>query len=209
MTGISHDQLGYTAKMHRHVVSSRRARVLADLMYPLLGNEGSVLDVGCGYGLVGHTLQAKLPNTAYKGIDIDIPADCLIEAATFDGTNIPYEDKSFDYVILTDVLHHTSDPNILLAEAVRTASRAVILKDHLLEGFLAGPVLRFLDWGGNRPYGVGLTYNYWTRGQWREAFETFYLVEDHRIEDLGLYAWPFSLVFDRSLHFISRLVRRG
>jgi hypothetical protein len=37
-----------------------------------------------------------------------------------------------------DVLHHTDDANVLLREARRVTRRDVLIKDHRLNGFLAG-----------------------------------------------------------------------
>ncbi len=123
----------------------------------------------------------------------------------FDGLTLPYADRSHDAVMLIDVLHHTNDPIVLLREAARVARRAVVVKDHLREGFLAGPTLRFMDRVGNRRYGVPLPYTYWRTEQWGEAFRSLGLHVERWRDRLGLYAWPLHLLFERSLHFAARL----
>ena len=129
-----------------------------------------------------------------------------IPVTQFDGTMIPFRDKSFDAVMFVDVLHHTNDPSVLLGEAGRVARTAVILKDHCRDGMLANSTLRFMDRVGNAHHGVVLPYNYWPEAQWRETFEKLALAPVSWNARLGLYVFPFSLVFDRKLHFIARLL---
>ena len=62
-------------------------------------------------------------------------------------------------------------PRQLLREAVRVARRGLLIKDHTLTGFLAGPTLRLMDRVGNQRHGVALPYNYWTQQQWLRNFE--------------------------------------
>jgi hypothetical protein len=38
-----------------------------------------------------------------------------------------------------------------------------LIKDHTLNGFLAGLTLRFMDWVGNACYGIALPYHYWSQ----------------------------------------------
>ncbi len=71
-----------------------------------------------------------------------------------------------------DVLHHTEDPLKLLREALRVARKGIIIKDHMVKGFLAWPTLRAVDWVGNAPYGVVLPYNYLSEDEWQSAFKT-------------------------------------
>jgi len=80
-----------------------------------------------------------------------------------------------------------------------------VLKDHRADGWGAWRTLRFMDDLGNRRFGVALPYNYWSSRQWQDAFaELGYSTE--RIETkLGIYPFPFSLLFDRGLHFAARL----
>jgi hypothetical protein len=94
---------------------------------------------------------------------------------------------------------------ILLREAARVARQAVIIKDHTRDGLLAEPTLRFMDWIGNARHGVVLPYNYWRKEAWLKAFDDLDLRITSWNDRLNLYSPPLGLLFDRSLHFISRL----
>jgi hypothetical protein len=98
---------------------------------------------------------------------------------------------------------------VLLREAARVARRAVVIKDHTLDGLLAGPTLRFMDHVGNARHGVALPYNYWPRRRWVEAFRELALEVEVWREDLRLYPRPADWVFGRSLHFVAKLRPRA
>ena len=107
--------------------------------------------------------------------------------------------------MFVDVLHHTENPMILLREAARVAKKGVLIKDHLLDAFLAGPRLRFMDNVGNRRHGVALPFNYWRYEQWLAAFSELGLSVNSWNGDLRLYPGPADWLFGRSLHFVVRL----
>jgi len=107
--------------------------------------------------------------------------------------------------MFVDVLHHTDDPLILMREAKRVARTAIVIKDHLAEGALAVPTLRFMDWFGNAHHGVNLPYNYWPKDAWLAAFVEIDVTPVVWTEKLGLYPSPASWIFDRQLHFVTRL----
>lgn len=81
---------------------------------------GKVLDVGCGEMPYRSLLPAEVE---YKGIDIAQAVDFNMAATSdvtiFDGVNIPFADKTFDYVICTEVLEHAAQPELLVAEIYR------------------------------------------------------------------------------------------
>lgn len=191
--------------IHGKLVYGRRVRVLVERLAPLLPQGASVLDVGCGDGLITSLVAQARPDIAASGIDVLVRGETRIPVEPFDGTRIPRPDNSVDAVMFVDVLHHTPDPEVLLREAARVARTCVILKDHTLDGFLAGPTLRFMDHVGNARHGVVLPYNYWPESRWRAAFERVGLKPRHWQPRLGLYPWPASWIFDRGLHFIARL----
>jgi SAM-dependent methyltransferase len=147
-------------------------------------------------------------DTSIKGIDVLVRPDVEIEVSRFDGNAIPLDNRSVDVVMFVDVLHHTMDPMMLLREAVRVAATAIVIKDHLLEGFLAGPTLRLMDRVGNRRHGVALPYNYWNRQQWDRAWNELQLTVRAWRARLGLCPVPANLIFERCLHFLTLLEPR-
>jgi len=193
------------ATIHDKYVFSRRIQVLARELAAVIPANAAVLDVGCGDGNIARLLMAARPDVTITGIDVLVRPTTHIPVTRFDGVSIPFPDRSSDVVMFVDVLHHTEDPRVLLSEARRVARSAVILKDHCRDGVLANSTLRFMDWVGNARHGVVLPYNYWPEARWREAFHELGLATDEWKPKLGLYPWPFSLMFDRHLHFVARL----
>lgn len=193
-------------RVHGDFIYSRRVSQLVRHVAAMIpAGPARVLDVGCGDGLISSQVQARRPELALEGIDVMVRPRTHIAVRQFDGIRIPYPDQSFDIVMFIDVLHHTEDPGILLREASRIAKRAVILKDHRREGFLAGPTLRFMDWVGNARHGVVLPYNYRTDTQWQEHFDFSELRIADQTRALHLYpAWA-DWFFGRGLHLLVRL----
>jgi hypothetical protein len=93
----------------------------------------------------------------------------------------------------------------MLAESRRVARKGVVIKDHLREGFLAGPTLRLMDWVGNRGHDVVLPYNYLSRTEWDAAFRRAKLTVLVWKDELGLYPLPARILFDRHLHYVALL----
>jgi SAM-dependent methyltransferase len=191
--------------IHGRYVHDRRSRVLSHHLSQIIPKNSHVLDVGCGDGLLARRISNNRPDVTLTGIDTLVRERNHIPIDVFDGQVIPYGDASFDGVMFVDVLHHTTDPMILLREAARIARDAVVIKDHTLDGLLAGPTLRFMDRVGNGRYDVPLPYNYWPKRRWLEAFDALGLHVGVWTSYLGIYPWPANWAFDRSLHFIARL----
>lgn len=179
--------------------------MLTEHLVRLLPRGASVLDIGCGDGSIDVSIKQARPDVEIKGIDTMVRKTTGIPVTPFDGATIPFTDKSFDVVMFADVLHHTNDPLVLLREAKRVARQVVVLKDHTCDGAFDGYTLRLMDWVGNAPYGVALPYNYWSEQQWRRAFDSLDLKMRTWSGKVGLYPWPASLLFDRSLHFVATL----
>jgi len=193
------------SRLHESLVFDRRTRVLGRHLADLLPRDATVLDVGCGDGLIDSLIARQRPDLAIEGIDLIVRPHTHIPVTPFDGTCIPFADNGFDIVMFVDVLHHTEDPEVLLREARRVARKAVVLKDHTRDGLLAGATLRFMDWVGNAPHGIPLPYNYWPERRWRGAFREIGLNPTVWLARLAIYPAPATWLFDRSLHFVTRL----
>lgn len=187
---------------HAKLVHSRRVRVLARHFAELIPAENSVLDVGCGDGLIDSLVLQQRPDLRIQGVDVLVRERTHIPVAPFDGVRLPFADASWDTVMFCDVLHHTPDPPAMLAEGARVARRYVVIKDHSVEGLFARQTLRFMDFVGNAPHGVVLPYNYLTPTQWRDAFQACGLTTVTQRRDLRLYPTVADLIFGRRLHLI-------
>jgi SAM-dependent methyltransferase len=192
-------------RLHAGTISQRRIRRLCGHLAPLFPPHACALDVGCGDGRLDVLLAQARPDLSFQGIDVLIQPQVSIPVQPFDGHTIPYGPGSFDVVLLVDTLHHTNDPMSLLREAARVARRAIVIKDHVRDGFLADPTLRFMDRVGNARFGISLPHTYWPKARWFEAFDELHLTVGVWKPRLKLYPWPFDWLFDRSLHFIARL----
>jgi SAM-dependent methyltransferase len=181
----------------------RRAYVLSHSLARAIPGRGTVLDLGCGDGQVAFSLMRLRPDLKVEGVDIVPRAKTLIPVTQYDGVTLPHADKSFDYVTIVDVLHHTTDPVPVLREACRVAREGVVIKDHLREGFLAQMTLAVMDWIGNFGDGVPMPYNYLSRSEWQAALFSARLEMVSSNEKLGIYLPPISWIADRQLHFVA------
>lgn len=112
-----------------------RLREQAEALADYVGPGDSVLDVGCGTGHLSTYLRemyAAIPT----GIDVKDSRQTDIPFAEFDGTSIPFPDKSFDHVVLSEVLHHSHDPVRLTAECDRVARRRIMVFEDMPEGLV-------------------------------------------------------------------------
>jgi SAM-dependent methyltransferase len=114
----------YDHSLPGHVVEhylEKRARFVIDHC-----PRGDGLDVGCGTGV----LASRLAAAGYRMSGVD-PSDGMlailrerapeVDAVPASGSQLPYEDDSFDLVLCVAVLHHVGDP----AEVRRTLEEMV------------------------------------------------------------------------------------
>jgi SAM-dependent methyltransferase len=165
-----------------------------------------VLDIGCGSGDLAALVMRLRPDVSIEGIDVLVRPGTAIPVHEYDGAHIPFADHAFDAAMVIDVLHHTDDPQAVLAEIARVAP-VVVIKDHLRDGIAAGATLRFMDWVGNAAHGVRLPYNYLSHREWKAIWDRLHLGTSAFVTRLALYPRPFSWLFDRKLHFVTILSR--
>lgn len=133
----------------------------------------SALDVGGGTGIMAHTIKTLFGLERVASVDVQdrfLPS-LGVETAVFDGRTLPFDDDSFDCVLLFNVLHHVPVPTraTLLRECRRVAGRGPIyIKDHLSLGRIDDGRLALLDFLGNAPFSGMVRASYLREDEWRD-----------------------------------------
>lgn len=95
---------------------------------PYFHKEDRILDICAGSCeiakiLINNGFQVKPIDVVNKSIYKDF------SPIIYDGKRLPFKDNSFDVVLLITVLHHTKNPEEILREAARVATRIIVMED--------------------------------------------------------------------------------
>jgi 2-polyprenyl-3-methyl-5-hydroxy-6-metoxy-1,4-benzoquinol methylase len=145
VTGNTYDKYGST----NPVVKRLMAQFESDLDALFDGAApSSVLDVGCGEGVLVQRWALRRPDARMVGIDLEeqsIQAGWEQHEApnlsyrVMPAENLPFSDGDFELASAIEVLEHVPDPQHTLAEMARCASR------HLLVSVPREPLWRMLN----------------------------------------------------------------
>ena len=147
----------------------------------------SVLDVGCGEGVLTVQWADRLADGRVVGIDLDDPklraewekrARPNLEFRAEEATSLSFADDEFDLACAIEVLEHVPEPEATLAEMARTARRHLLVsvpREPLWRGLnmARGAYLRDL---GNTPGHV----NHWSKQAFVSLLAHFGTVEQAR-----------------------------
>ena len=171
-TGNTYDKYGSTNPVVRRLLAGFEATL--DELFERASAE-SVLDVGCGEGVLTEQWARRLGERKVVGLDLPDPK---LEAhwrarerpnlrfVAGRGEQLPFGDGEFDLVTAIETLEHVPDPERTLAEMARVARRHLLVsvpREPLWRGLnlLRGAYVREL---GNTPGHV----NHWSRGGFGE-----------------------------------------
>ena len=166
-TGNTYDKYGSTNPVVRRLMGGFE-RTLDELF--TAATPESVLDVGCGEGVLTTQWADRLDGGRVVGIDLEDEQLATewekrrrenLEFQTVDGRELPFADGEFDLVAAIEALEHITDPERTVAEMARVARR------HLLVSVPHEPLWRMLNVArgayvrelGNTPGHV----NHWSR----------------------------------------------
>ncbi len=167
-TGNTFDKYGSTNPVVRRLMAGFE-RTLDGLFSQAAPR--SVLDVGCGEGVLSAQWAARLGDGRIVGVDLEDPKleaewetrrRANLEFRAMRAERLEFGDDDFDLVAATEVLEHVDDPRAVLHEMARVARR------HLLVSVPREPLWRVLNVArgaylrqlGNTPGHL----NHWSRG---------------------------------------------
>jgi SAM-dependent methyltransferase len=166
-TGNTFDKYGSTNPVVRRLMAGFE-RNLAELFTRAAPD--SILDVGCGEGVLTAKWARALGDRPVVGVDLDDPKLRAewetrrrpnLEFLATDGGRLPFEDRQFDLVAAIEALEHIPDAERTLDEMSRVAARDLLVSVPREPLWRALNVARgaYLEQGGNTPGHV----NHWTR----------------------------------------------
>jgi ubiquinone/menaquinone biosynthesis C-methylase UbiE len=107
---------------HHWWYRGRRRIIRAELARLALPARADVLDAGCGSG---RTMQELVEFGPVSGIELNEDAASLARSRGFGEVSVgrleelPWSEASFDLITCLDVIEHTSDDRVALAELLR------------------------------------------------------------------------------------------
>jgi SAM-dependent methyltransferase len=124
------------------------------------------MDFGSGDGWFAQQLEESGLVREVTPVEVQDRAGALRKPHIYDGTCLPFADRSFDLTYSCDVLHHCPDPKASLRDALRVARTWFLLKDHTWRTYPSYLFLCLLDEVGNRRFGIPCLYKHQRDWDW-------------------------------------------
>jgi 2-polyprenyl-3-methyl-5-hydroxy-6-metoxy-1,4-benzoquinol methylase len=193
-TGNTFDKYGSSNPVVRRLMTGFHSAL--DELWDRAAPE-SVLDVGCGEGVLTVDWAQRLGDRRVVGIDLDDPklraewagrSRPNLEFRAEEATRLSFEDSEFDLATAIEVLEHVPEPEATVAEMARVARR------HLLVSVPREPLWRALNMArgaylrdlGNTPGHV----NHWSKRDFVSLLSRHGAVEEAR----SPFPWTMLLV---------------
>jgi ubiquinone/menaquinone biosynthesis C-methylase UbiE len=193
-TGNTYDKYGSTNPVVRRLMRGFHADL--DELWAIAQPE-SVLDVGCGEGVLTSEWAERLDGGRIVGIDLDDPklrqewdrrSHPNLEFRAEEATSLTFADDEFDLATAIEVLEHVPEPEATLSEMARVARR------HLLVSVPREPLWRMLNMArgaylrelGNTPGHV----NHWSKVSFHSLLTRYGKVREVRTP----FPWTMLLV---------------
>jgi SAM-dependent methyltransferase len=193
-TGNTFDKYGSTNPVVRRLMTGFHAAL--DELWAR-AQPRSVLDVGCGEGVLTHEWAERLGGGRVVGIDLDdekLRAEWArrsrpnLEFRAEEASRLPFGDAEFDVATAIEVLEHVPQPEATLAEMARVAERWLLVSVPREPLWRATNMARGAYWRvlGNTPGHV----NHWSRRSFTELLSRHGTVEAAR----SPFPWTMLLV---------------
>ena len=194
VTGNTFDKYGSSNPVVRRLMTGFHAQ-----LDELFGQAAptSILDVGCGEGVLTHEWAGRLNDGRIVGIDLDDPhlheqwktrTAPNLEYQVMKAESLPFAENEFDMATAIEVLEHVPDAEETLCEMQRCAARWILVSVPREPLWRATNVARGAYWKtlGNTPGHV----NHWSSGAFHKLLSSYGEVVELRQP----FPWTMALV---------------
>lgn len=118
----------------------KKAQIKLERLKDLYPSNASVLEIGSGNGALNKLLQEN--KLRVNAIDIENKSIFPeIKPRLYDGSILPFENRSFQVAQMITMLHHTSHPETIIKEAMRVSDTIIIMED-----VYSNPLQKYITW---------------------------------------------------------------
>ncbi len=148
-----------------------RANALIESFAPVIQPHSRILDIGAGKGLLAQEMARRFDSRVTM-VDVASYNQTDLPLTVCDSRALAFADDSFDYALLSFVLHHSQHPELILREALRVACQVIVIENDV-RGTFRGVITRLIDsWPAIR-YGTPPCHIAQTSEEWLRMFRQF------------------------------------
>lgn len=162
----------------------------SQMLEPAKAELNSALDFGSGEGWFASEFVSRGVMKKVTPVEVMRREKTLVEPIIYDGTRLPFPDRSFDLVYAIDCIHHTPSPAEALRDMMRCTRKYLMLKDHVFQTSLGRTALSVLDEIGNRRFKVKCVYKYQHNWEWLSTIEKEGFVKEKLIHPAACHRGP-------------------
>lgn len=151
-------------------VHSRAATILASFA-SAIQPRARVIDIGAGKGWLAQAIARQF-DARVTMVDVASYNQSDLPLTLCDSRALAFADDSFNYAILSFVLHHTPKPEMILREALRVARQVIIIENDV-RGAARRWLTRAIDSYPALRYGTPPCYLAQSRDAWLKLFAQF------------------------------------
>ncbi|MBI4786284.1 MAG: class I SAM-dependent methyltransferase [Chloroflexi bacterium] len=120
-----------------------RAGPIVNSFASVIRPRSRIIDIGAGKGLLAQAMSERF-GACVTMVDVARYNQTNLPLTVCDSRALAFASDSFDYAVLSFVLHHCNQPDAILREALRVAPQVIVVENDV-RGMIRGAVTRLVD----------------------------------------------------------------
>lgn len=147
-----------------------RASTIVDSFATVIKPHSRVLDIGAGKGLLAAEMVRQF-DARVAIVDVAQYNQSNLPLTVCDSRALAFAKNSFDYALLSFVLHHSQQPDTILREALRVAHEVIVIENDV-QGKLRQWLTQIIDSYPAFRFGTPPCYIAQSKDEWMKIFAT-------------------------------------